>query len=37
MFSILRQPNFAYGATEASPFRFEEDLINDVKYEYIVE
>ena len=26
MVSILRQPNFVYGATEASPFRFEEDL-----------
>ena len=36
MVSLLRQPNFAYGATELSPFRFEEDLINDVKYEYIV-
>ena len=37
MVSILRQPNFAYGATEASDFRFEENLTNDVKYEYIVE
>ena len=37
MVSILRQPNFVYGATEASPFRFEEDLTNDVKYEYKVD
>ena len=37
MVSILRQPDFVYGATEASPFRFEEDLTNDVKYEYKVD
>ena len=36
MVSILRQPDAVYGATEASDFRFEENLTNDVNYEYIV-
>ena len=34
MISILRKPDAAYGATEASDFRFEENLTNDVKYDY---
>ncbi len=37
MLSLLRQPDAAYGATENSDFRFEENLTNDVKYEYVVE
>ena len=37
MLSLLRQPDAAYGATEQSAFRFEENLTNDVKYEYVVE
>ena len=37
MLSLLRKPNAVYGATEASDFRFEENLTNDVKYEYLVE
>lgn len=36
MISILRKPDAAYGATEASDFRFEENLTNEVKYEYVV-
>lgn len=37
MLSVLRQPDAVYGATEASDYRFEENLTNDVKYEYKVE
>ena len=37
MLSLLRKPDAVYGATEASDFRFEENLTNDVKYEYVVE
>ncbi len=37
MLSILRKPDAVYGATDASDFRFEEHLTNDVKYDYIVE
>lgn len=36
MVSLLRQPDAVYGATEKTPFRFEEMLINDVKYSYDV-
>lgn len=36
MLSLLRAPDAAYGATENSDFRFEENLTNDVKYEYAV-
>lgn len=36
MISILRQPDIVYGATEKTPFRFEEKQINDVKYSYSV-
>ena len=38
-FSILRAPDNAFGATEASPFRFEEaaSAANDVKFDYAVE
>lgn len=36
MISLLRQPDAVYGATEKTPFRFEEVLINDVKYSYDV-
>ncbi len=36
MVSILRQPDAVYGATDASDFRWEENLTNDVKYEYVV-
>lgn len=37
--SVLRQPDFTYGATENSPFRFEEKTTatNDVKFEYVVD
>ena len=36
--SLLREPDNAFGATEQSPFRFEEASTKhcDVKYEYIV-
>ena len=34
MISLLRQPDAVYGATEKKPFRFEEMLINEVKYSY---
>ena len=36
--SVLREPDNAFGATEASPFRFEEAASKccDVKYEYII-
>ena len=36
--TVLRKPDISYGATEASPFRFEEKATatNDVKYDYIV-
>ena len=39
MVSILRSPDFAFGATEASDFRFEEaaSAACDVKYNYSVE
>lgn len=37
MLSLLRQPDAAYGATEQSDFRFEENLTNDVKYDYVIE
>lgn len=37
MVSLLRQPDFACGATEASDFRFEENMTNDVKFDYVVE
>jgi len=36
MLSLLRQPDAVFGATETTPFRFEEDGINDVQYEYVV-
>lgn len=36
MLSLLRMPDAVYGATEASDFRFEENLTNDVKYEYLI-
>ena len=38
MVSILRQPDYAFGATEASSFRFEEPMhaACDVKYDYTV-
>ena len=37
-FSVLRAPDNSFGATENSPFRFEEAAYasNDVKFEYIV-
>ena len=37
--SVLREPDNAFGATEASPFRFEEaaTAVCDVKHEYRVE
>lgn len=37
--SVLRAPDNDFGATEASPFRFEEATTkcSDVKYEYVVE
>ncbi len=37
--SVLRAPDNSFGATEASPFRFEEaaTATNDVKFEYKVE
>ena len=35
--SILRKPDSVFGATEESPFRFEEEGSCDVKYEYVVE
>lgn len=34
MISLLRQPDFVCGATEKTPFRFEENGLCDVKYEY---
>lgn len=36
--SVLRKPDAVYGATEQSPFRFEEkaNATNDVKYDYVV-
>lgn len=36
--SIFRMPDNSFGATEASPFRFEEAVTkcSDVKYEYVV-
>lgn len=36
--SVLRAPDASYGATETSPFRFEEKATatNDVKFEYVV-
>ena len=37
MISLLRKPDYVFGATENTPFRFEEKGINDVKYEYVVE
>ena len=38
MVSILRQPDYSFGATEKSDFRFEErkSLANDVIYDYVV-
>ena len=36
MISLLRQPDMVCGATEKTPFRFEESFINDVKYSYDV-
>ena len=36
MVSLLRQPDAVYGATEKTPFRFEELRINEVKYSYEV-
>lgn len=36
MISLLRKPDAVYGATEKTPFRFEEMLINEVKYSYEV-
>lgn len=36
MITLLRQPDAAYGATNASDFRFEEQRVCDVKYEYVV-
>ena len=37
--SVLRQPDVSYGATENSPFRYEEKATatNDVKFEYVVD
>ena len=37
MISLLRQPDYICGATEKTPFRFEEYGICEVKYEYKVE
>lgn len=37
MLSVLRKPDYVFGATENTPFRFEEKGINDVQYEYVVE
>ena len=37
MVSVLRKPDYVFGATENTEFRFEEKGINDVKYEYVVE
>ena len=36
--SVLRQPDTDFGATEATPMRFEEAMTkcNDVKYDYVV-
>ncbi len=36
MISLLRKPDAVYGATDASDFRWEENLTNDVKYDYVV-
>ena len=36
MISLLRQPDAVYGVTEAGAFRFEENLTNDVKFDYSV-
>ena len=36
MISLLRQPDMVCGATEKTPFRFEESFITDVKYSYDV-
>lgn len=36
MVSLLRQPNFVCGATEVTPFRFEETGENGVRYQYAV-
>lgn len=36
MISLLRKPDAVYGATEKTPFRFEEMLINEVEYSYEV-
>lgn len=36
MISLLRQPDAVYGATEKTPFRFEEQRLNDVEYMYEV-
>ena len=36
MVSLLRKPEAVYGATDASDFRWEENLTNDVKYDYVV-
>ncbi len=36
MITLLRQPDAVYGATEKTPFRFEEKLINEVNYSYDV-
>ena len=36
--SVIRPPDNDFGATELSPFRFEESATkaSDVKYEYII-
>lgn len=36
MISLMRQPDAVYGATEKTPFRFEEYRLNDVEYSYEV-
>ena len=37
MISLLRQPDFVYGATEKTAFRFEEQGLCEVKYNYEVQ
>lgn len=37
MISLLRKPDYVFGATENTEFRFEEKGINEIKYEYVVE
>ena len=36
MISLLRKPDFIYGATEKTAFRFEEQGLCDVQYDYDV-